>query len=217
VEFLLAANHRLKTVAQRCVRSLDDLDYRRTVFDLGGLGFGESFPVEDPTFQAEGYYPTHFTKWHSRAMHKPRLILNFLPKVKDFLVYLDADTFVRRPIGEIEGDYDVGVTVRRLYEQRQAVLGRVNAGVVFLNRTAAAFKFVERWVAETEKAGNDQVALNKLVDRGGLRIRLFPTDIYNWYYFPDVPTPDAKILHFKTANAQHLGGRFRLQQELRTA
>ena len=52
--------------------------YHWTVFDLGGLGFGRSFPVTDEVFQSTGCYQTNFQKWPSRAMHKPQVIGEFV-------------------------------------------------------------------------------------------------------------------------------------------
>jgi len=69
MHFLIAANFRLKTLALRCVQSIESLGYRWTAFDLGGLGFGQSFYIDDETFQSAGYYNTQYQRWRSRAMH----------------------------------------------------------------------------------------------------------------------------------------------------
>jgi hypothetical protein len=207
MHFLIAANHRMKTVTERCIKSLEALNYRYTIFDLGGLGFGQAFTVEEATFHSNGYYDSTFNRWPTRALHKPKLISYFLENAGDPIVYLDADTFVRRHIDEIVGDYDIGVTIRSQDEAMQK-LGRINAGVIFLNPTARARNFVRQWEAKTKLVGNDQHALNILADGSGCSLKEFPCEIYNWYYFPGVPPPQAKILHFKTGGKEMFGWSF---------
>ena len=85
---------------------------------------------------------------------------------------------------------------------------------MFFNKTPAAIKFVELWKQETELLGNDQLALNRLLEShfplkinktytlGDVKIRTFPTVLYNNYYFPN-PSKDAKILHFKNDRRQY--------------
>ncbi len=172
--------------------------YHWTVFDLGGLGFGRSFPVTDEVFQSTGCYQTNFQKWPSRAMHKPQVIGEFVNSATDLVVYLDADTLVRQNIDEIVGDYDIGVTVRRPREQKR--LGKVNAGVVFFRPTSRAKIFIERWKRETQTLGNDQEALNALLAEPDCTVAEFPTEIYNWYYFPQSPPKQAKIIHYRASS-----------------
>jgi hypothetical protein len=203
IQFLLAANGRLKSFATQCVKSLDVLGYQWTMFDLGGLGFGHSYPIKDETFQSQGYYQTIFSKRPSCGMHKPQIIADFLNtkfsnNEPGCIVYLDADTFIRQKIDEIIGNYDIGVTVRRACEWERH--GKVNAGVLFFRSTMQTRIFVNRWIAETQRLGNDQEALNSLLlSEQQCIIAEFPTDIYNWYYFPTSPPKKAKILHFKAS------------------
>jgi hypothetical protein len=204
MEFILAANGLHKEFATQCVKSLDALGYKWTMFDLGGLGFGQLFPIQDKTFLSHGHYQTCFKRRPSRALHKPQIIADFLDSQfpddnNALVVYLDTDTIIRQRIDEIIGDYDIGVTVRRSNEWE--LEGRINAGVLFLRSTVKTRNFVRQWIAETQHLGNDQEALNSLLPKQSCTIAEFPTDIYNWYYFPN-PPPTAKILHYKASSAK---------------
>jgi len=131
-------------------------------------------------------------------------VANFLKTSNELVVYLDADTVLRQRIDEVIGSYDVGVTIRRRNEIKKNK-PRVNAGVIFFNPGSRSFAMVERWQHETEIMGNDQAALNNLLDDPTYTIREFPTDIYNWYYFPDEPPEEAKILHYRISQDPTFG------------
>jgi len=203
--FLLAANERLKPFVTQCLKSLDALGYQWIIFDLGGLGFGEPYPIQDDTFNTCGYYKTSFKRYASRGMHKPQLIMEFIKNFSvsesKLVVYLDADTFVRQRIDEIVEAYDVGVTVRHPREWK--LEGKSNAGVMFFRATKQTHLFLQQWICATQTFGNDQKALNSLLANPPCSIREFPARIYNWYYFPKPPPMDAKILHFKNSSRLH--------------
>ena len=113
-------------------------------------------------------------------------------------------------------DYDVGVTLRKYsemegewYEEHFEIVKYVNAGVIFFNPTQATFEFLDKWEQMTVEVGNDQRALNKLtspeacpkpysvVVMNGIRIKYFPCEQYNYYYFDEGMEPNIKIMHFK--------------------
>jgi hypothetical protein len=204
MHFLVASNYRLKDSAIRCVQSIEALGYRWTAFDLGGLGFGKPYFIHDQSFQRDGFYRTAYDRWPSRAMHKPKIIADFLEKADQLVVYLDADTVLRERIDEVEGDYDIGVTIRREKEIRNNK-GRANAGVMFFNPTSNTQAFIEQWKEQTTVLGNDQAGLNHLLQRQCCRVREFQTDIYNWYYFPKNPPAEAKIVHFRISAHPTIG------------
>jgi len=190
----------------RCIQGLDALDYQWTAFDLGGLGFGKPHLIQDETFKSRGFYKTSYKRRISRAMHKPQIITEFINSKwynhpNELIVYLDADTFIRQRIDEVIGDYDIGVTTRRQEERK--LFGKINAGVIFIRITEPTRMFLQRWTAETQQLGNDQEALASLLNNPQCSIREFPTEIYNWYYFPASPPAEAKILHFRAASRHH--------------
>jgi hypothetical protein len=204
MHFVLAANYRLRVEVQRCIASLEALGYPWTVFDLGGLGIGEPFTVIDKTFHSQGIYSTCYTQRETRAMHKPDIVRKLLDNKDPWLVYLDADTFVRRRIDEIIADYDIGITVRPNTDQLVSE-SRINAGVLFFHISEATRNFVDQWKQETLAVGNDQAALCNLIRKPTSKISEFPVDIYNWYRFPKAPPPEAKILHYRVSFRPILG------------
>lgn len=173
------------------------LQYPLKIYDLGDLGFGEPFQVTDPTFVEKGYYRIMNPKsgWCSRAIHKPALLESAI-QFDSTIIYLDADAFPVTRIDEIESyNFDIGVTVRH----EKTNLGRVNAGVLFLKNTENTKVFLRQWRELTKEIGNDQVALNQILQDTTATVMEFPTKIYNYYYFPEKPTPDVKIYHFKSS------------------
>ena len=135
----------------------------------------------------------------------------------DSVAELVRETAPPAPVDELAArECDVCVTARRGGEliaapqQEQLInMGRFNAGVVGVAPTDRARTFLRDWIAATEAMGNDQLALNHLVNPGseqrepghytgpdGLSVHVVPCAIYNFYYFPEDPGP-AKILHFK--------------------
>jgi len=207
-----------KSVILETVRQAEKCGYKPVVYDLGELGIGEPFHVEDETFAKKGYYSTQVKEgYKSRSLFKPEVVKYCLNTHKDFTVYLDGDAQLVDSIDEIlTGDYDIGVTLRkpseletewhkRLFE----IAKYVNAGVIFFNYTQAALDFVDIWEKKTYEVGNDQKALNQLVcpeeypkvnsilTINGVRIKFFPCEQYNYTYFEEGLEPNMKILHFK--------------------
>lgn len=199
------------------VRSVAQLDYPLEIYDLGGLGFG--VPLRQPELDARDFYEVVGNQWKSKALHKPALVEDCLRRHATFTIYLDADTLLLHPIDEVVGDYDVGVTIRSRKELLQLekssfeYSGYVNAGVVFFGATRGARAFVKRWKALTRMHGNDQKALNLLVNpsaeplapgrsfegEGGVRIRTFPGLLYNKSCtLPQELDAATKIAHFKS-------------------
>ena len=169
------------------------------MYNLGGLDFGEYINLTNETFVKSGYYKIMNPKngWCSRALHKPEIIKK--TQFEDVMVYMDADAFPISKFEEIKNyDFDIGVTVRNKNENFKE-LGRINAGVIFFRNTKNTHKFLEEWSDLTKKIENDQVALNSIISSNKYKVVEFPTNIYNYYYFPEVPCNDVKIYHFKSS------------------
>lgn len=208
-----------KKVIQHTARQAQEFGYDIAIYDLGSLGIGEPFYVDDPTFQAEGYYKQIGPRYRSRSLFKPDILLHSLRKRRDNMVYLDADALLYDRLDEVfDDEFDVGVTVRARFEMQGAwyrehfeIAKFLNAGVIFFRPTAAAETFLGRWKKATEELGNDQKALNSLACRDslpplysvdeidGVRIKYFPTTRYNYYYFErGFPLfSRVSVLHFK--------------------
>ena len=208
MRIVTAANHRMREFASACVKSAKNLGYPVVVYDLGDLGFGKPFTVDNDSFQKKGYY-RQITPQHrySSGEHKPAVIKDCLRSCNEFIVYLDADTILIDRIDEMAGDYDVGLTVRPEWEVEKVIKKKypndtyfiydayVNAGVMCFNPTEAAHRFLEQWEYKTKELQNDQRAINDMlkeyfplksgqfIETQGIKIRTFDTMVYNHYYF----------------------------------
>ncbi|MBC8875911.1 MAG: FkbM family methyltransferase [Planctomycetes bacterium] len=147
---LTAANGRFATWVDRWLTAVRSHDYPCVVYDLGELNQGVRFDLGDggKRFQETGQYNSIFARWPVLAMHKPAVIADCLARAHRWVVYLDADCLIRERIDDVIGEHDLGVTVRRPGELRQAsrdhrpFMGQINAGVIFLNATPATRAFV---------------------------------------------------------------------------
>jgi hypothetical protein len=199
--------------AQRC-------GYTTVVYDLGDLGIGIPYQVTDKSFIENGYYEQEVVSgYKSKSLFKPDIVGLCLREYHQTVAYLDGDAQLLGRIDEVDtADYDIGVTLRAPSELEsdwhrtyREVARFVNAGVIFFRPTAAARSFVDNWKKLTETLGNDQMALNQLtcsedypevnsiVSIDGVRVKYFPGEKYNYYYFKEGLEDDIKILHFKGA------------------
>lgn len=192
--------------------------YRSDVYDLGTLGIGESYRIEDRSFIEKGYYQKELKNgYKSKSIFKPELVKLSMSKHDELVVYLDGDAQLCANIDEVDtDDYDIGVTLRDVtelgtdwYRDNVEIVKYVNAGVIFFRPTERAREFVAQWARLTEELGNDQMALNALSSPedypepwsvrtlNGVRVKYFPARIYNFYYFTEIMPIGAKIFHFK--------------------
>lgn len=191
---ITAANHQFKFHIQQFIIHCNQLNYEYEIYDLGKLNIGRYFPVKNKLFQEQGYYNHVNNRWKTKALHKPGIIKNALSFTN--LTYMDSDAFPIARFDEVfDHDFDLGVTIR---PEEGSILGKINAGVIFVK--PSAINLIDEWIELTEILGNDQLALNKIYQSKKYNIKEFPTSIYNYYYFPDVPNKDVKIVHFKTSN-----------------
>lgn len=205
-------------VIQKTVLQAEKFGYVPVVYDLGSLGIGESYLVEDESFVKNGFYKSEVKNgYKSKSLFKPDIVKLCMEKYDDVVVYLDGDAQLCGAIDEIDSDdYDIGVTLRdpcelegEWYDSHVDIVKYVNAGVIFFRPTPAAKVFIDTWMELTQSVGNDQMALNKLScpedypevgsihDIGGVRVKYFSGKIYNYYYFENGLVPNVKIMHFK--------------------
>lgn len=209
---------RFRKVISTTARNAGRFGYGVQIFDLGNLGMGTPYRVEDEHFVRMGHYEREAVGgYKSKSLFKPSLMRKCLTGNRQLTAYLDGDAELRRPIGEvISDDYDIGVTLRDRsemetdwYREYQAVVKYLNAGVIFFNYTDATFGFIDRWEKLTDEMGNDQMALNQLACPNhypdpysvhvidGVRVKYFPCAEYNFYYFYELLPNQARIMHFK--------------------
>lgn len=123
-------------------------------------------------------------------------------------------------------DYDIGLTVRPFAETQKKCIplsfGYINTGVMFFRVSNKVVDFLsnlrdrherlwetlkdlpspprygDQYVINTFLLDYDSLSqANTIFKVGDVRIRLFDTNVYNWYYW-DTPIPNtAKILHLK--------------------
>ncbi len=211
-------NFSFRGVIQNTMKKAKEFGYQAVVYDLGALGIGEPFTVQDESFAKKGYYDRDVQgAYKSKSLFKPAMVQYCMNQYKDFVVYLDGDAQLLGNIDEVESqDYDIGVTLRDASEMENEwhtehfeIVKYLNAGVIFFNNTKATKDFLERWRILTDEVGNDQKALNQLSCPedypephsihlvNGFRIKFFPCKQYNFYYFKDGLNPNIKIMHFK--------------------
>lgn len=206
MKILLAANERMRDFTVHCLRSAQKFGYSALIYDLGGLGFGKPFLVEDRNFQEKGYYH-EITKYrYAPGEHKPAVIRDCLRSENELIVYLDADTLILNKIDDMAGDYDVGLTVRPQWEITKLLKkyhpdnyfiydGYVNTGVMCFNNTPGTYRFLKKWEEGIARLHDEQGAINDMLqyhiplesgrtlEIEGIKIRTFDTMHYNYYYF----------------------------------
>lgn len=194
--------------------------YKTIIYDLGSLGIGTKYVVNDDSFIENGYYSSEVVNgYKSKSLFKPDIVDRTMCENDETVIYLDGDAQLCCSLSEVDtDDYDVGVTLRdkselvgEWYEAHIEIVKYVNAGVIMFRPTSATRIFVSKWRELTQEVGNDQMALNKLVCPdgypennsihliNGVRVKFFPGTIYNFYYFGSMFPHSPKILHFKGA------------------
>ncbi|MEM8875299.1 MAG: putative nucleotide-diphospho-sugar transferase [Planctomycetota bacterium] len=220
---ITAGNSRYRPIVELGVAQAHLMGYDVGLFDLGDLGIGWAHPIEvDPRLAVEGNYKVDEKGYPTKALHKPRMLREAQERYGGSdLLYLDGDAILVRPVHDIfDHDFDVAVTVRPKHERDRTLrmrpawdqwIGWVNAGVVALADSAGAVEFVHRWAAECDRKGNDQFALNEMVNpkhrrlrpgetwvEDGVRIHALDGQKYNFGGFHAPGYEEASILHLKT-------------------
>lgn len=213
MKILTAGNKDFKPLILKSLEKIKEFNYESVVYDLGGLGFGKEFKVDEKDFNRPKVSPVP-------ATFKPKIIKDCLENMKKdrTLVFLDGDAFLMKNIDEIEYDnYDIGITVRTEHEVKRykdyRPKGSINSGVIFLRNTKITMEFIDAWIDKTLEENSDQISLNSLLGdcvdvlkydetirkdglKDGLKVKLFRTTVYNNYY-PDFDIDKTKIRHLK--------------------
>lgn len=202
ITVVLAGDKNYKSFVEKGKQISEALGYTVSVYDLGGLGFGTPFAgrfTDEP---------------NAKIPCKPRIILEELKKTidGDYVAWLDSDAILLQRIDEIMEDYDVAVTVRAPKSTEHSL--PINAGIVFIKKTAAALNFVNNWMDLSEQGISDQPPLNKLcsvgskdrnttVVRNGTKIKVYTCEVYNNFYKSGLEalnrkSSTVKIVHYKS-------------------
>jgi hypothetical protein len=221
-----------KEVISRTTECARRFGYDTTVYDLGGLGLGREFEIENRQFKERGHFDFVTPDFLGKGPFKPKLLMESTRDNPIFTVWLDGDALLVEPIDEVVGDYDLGVTIRHPFEtqgpwweRNAAGIGYINTGVVFINPSPKMNTFLAEWSRLSfEGGGSDQWGMNQMLslseppeawstrEINGLRCKFFPAEIYNFFYFNVVEAPPSghrvcmprpKILHFKGGSRHH--------------
>ena len=121
MKILVSANARMEEYTRSCVASAQKLGYETIIYDLGGLGIGKSFNIDHPTFHEKGYYH-HIKKGRfAPGQHKPAVVKDCLASLKEFIVYIDADTLLLDRIDEMKGDFDGEIMKSQLADREDNI------------------------------------------------------------------------------------------------
>lgn len=210
-----AADAKYKIILEDSLKKTKEAGYDTHVYSINKeLDSGSPFSTYDFTNDLIKHIKT-YKLIVGKILYKPYLIDHALKQHKQPMVWLDADAHIHKRIDEINFDeFDVGFTLRRYCERNSIIpiwLGFINAGVCFFNYTEPAKKFVSLWKKQlfnTEYL-SDQEAINRIVMKvcdfspdcyggifnlDGIRIKIFSTDEYNFYY-KEKPKENTKIIH----------------------
>lgn len=210
IRIISGANLEYKEFYDKLKEDATKLGYGFSGYDYGGLGEGIPFDVNIRNTTIDDYAE----KYVGKIPGKPLMILDALNRTDDFIVYLDADVRMKDNINEILYDYDIGVTVHEKEfhdcdDRYQEITGYLNAGVIFVNNTEGARRFIEKWIKEIEKteSKSDQEGLVKLLKKhidewekeshmiDGIKVEFFPSAVYN-YTGKRGQCDNPKIKHF---------------------
>jgi hypothetical protein len=180
--FITGADIRFREIVQEWENKISLFGYNYQIYDLGNLGIGKrGFEETDDNFRTTGYYNSIGGVWKSTGLWKPRVIADAIINTNEDIVYLDADAFLQKPF-IINWDFDIGVVQRVENTDCNALKtfmrGKYNAGVIFFRNNDRVKDFIIKWNEEIKIVDNDQAALNKLLDKSNLDIRVFPME-YN--------------------------------------
>jgi len=194
ITFVIAGDKNFKYFVDTAIEHIKGVGYQVLVYDLGNLGYGKSFI---------GRYGS---KEGAKIPCKPHIIRDALNDIDDdqYLVWFDADALIFDRIDEIQTEYDIGVTVRQPKQVENT--NPINAGIVFIKKNKRSIKFIDQWIELSDKDISDQPPLNQLakvvcadrgntVSRDGVKIKVFPCEIYNNFYFAKKDKPGIKIKH----------------------
>lgn len=167
-------------------------------------------------------YPySDLIRWNFFTRQKPLSILDLSKQVDKNIIWLDDDTVLINSISEVfECDFDVGVTIRSKYNEREFNTRPINSGVLFFNCDSDSIElFVRKWLDIINKSNLspllEQNAIETIIGDSDIfekyyntveislndhdiKMKSFPCDRYNCFSFDNGIHPkNNKILHFK--------------------
>lgn len=219
-----AANSKYKQIILDSIEKTKKAGYSTSVYSIdNSLGFGQSFLTKDFLNDLAKSPRRSFNGFFGRIIYKPYIIEQALREKNDFIVWLDADAYIVKNIDEVKSnEYDVGFTLRRYSERALSPIpiwsGFINAGVCFFNNTEKTKEFISLWKRKLFDTDNfsDQEAINrillnscdfsydcynKIFEVDGIKIKIFKTDEYNFYYNEPVGE-NVKIIHLRNSNCK---------------
>lgn len=216
MQLITAADKKFEGMLQISLKHNKYCGYDTVIYDLNNtLGYGNPFFIH-PSYLRRN---TILEKKDGKSPFKPEIIKHACTTYKNekTIVWLDADAFVIRKFDEIDAmnDFDIGVTMRTPEESNKVYnewAGYINAGVMFFKPSDKILKFLDLWQEESLKSefNSDQHAINKILLRysdlsnrnciifaDDIRVKIFMTETYNFYYWPFEPSINTKIIHLK--------------------
>jgi hypothetical protein len=192
--FVTGADWRFKDIVKQWSKHLDEFNYEYRIYDLGNLGYGvKGHEVEDLNFINDGYYNSIRGKWKSTALWKPAAILDAMANTTDNIVYLDADSYVMKPL-DIDFNFDVGVVERTPKPDKDPIKimmrGNFNAGVLFFRNCPEVRALITEWKERIQETKNDQATLNMLLVRTSLKLKIYP-----YWYNTNLNNQETVIYH----------------------
>lgn len=195
MRFFTVFNHKFIEYYRLLEKSCKKLDYQLEYEIL-------KEPLDD-------YYVQLDDGWKSKALHKPKYLLNYIEKLSDneLVIYLDSDIILTQKIDEIDTkSYDIGITHRikedyigfKKEHLKYTEIG--NCGVLFMYKNERTINLIKSWEKNIETKKNDQLALKESLANTNAEIKTFDPLIYNFSYFNYFDYSKAKILHFKTGD-----------------
>lgn len=196
LKLVTAADKKMQDYAKYLESSSQKFGLEHVFYDMGELGFGKSFrgEVSDQPFKT--------------IPAKPRVILDAANNLVDgdYIMWLDADTVVKRDVSVIKGNYDLGVCLRKR-KSTNIKESWLNAGVIVLRVSKKIKNFLEEWSDLSMRLGSDQFALNQILfpdERHSyvgnalddLSVRGFRCEDLNNFY-NDSSSKTAYVLHYK--------------------
>lgn len=175
-QIVTASDSKYKKYLELLLTSVKNIRNDIFIYDLGDLGFGESFKVKDENFISKGYYCKGIAPWPSRGLHKPDLIAHHIKTYKNPFIYVDCDTIFKKTI-EMKFNFHLGLT-KREKPLKVSPEHWINAGVMFIN-SEKCLNLIYKWKKMTENCQNDQLALNRLYEKHKEKIKTFPLNLYN--------------------------------------
>lgn len=214
IVIVTAGNNLFIDSLKECIASYEKFGYKVQAYDLENTGIGKKFIMPDwittdqqARMNSHGYNLALIEgERFSRSLWKGPVIEQARKDLPDkILIWADGDTRCMKSLGDISGNYDIGVAIRSEKEMLKIrmnidqgasafnkYMGKHNAGFIVFQPTYAADEFIKAWIGWTIAVKNDQGALNIAVDDKAVVVKKFP-NVYNSEELRD----DTVIYHMK--------------------